>query len=88
MANFKFKRGPSSRLNTLPIEDGSIILTSDKQQLYVDIGSTRVSVGSEMATDADIVEVFNGGMATSTNAIDGTTTYNIKGSDNIEVTDF
>ena len=52
MANFALKRGPSTRLSGLAVEDGSFIITTDKHQLYADLGTARYSLG-------DILEVKN-----------------------------
>lgn len=60
MSIMKFKRGPSTKLNELDIDDGSLIVTTDKHQLYIDIGSNRVAVcQQEAATDEDIHTLFN-----------------------------
>lgn len=74
---YKFKRGNEEGLNTLPIEDGSIIVTKDTHQLFVDFGDTRHSITPESATDEDIVAMFN----TNDKSV-------FSGSDNPEVSDF
>lgn len=59
MVDFKAKRGNSTGVDALTIEDGSLILTSDKGQVFMDVGTTRVSVIPGIATDDDIISMFN-----------------------------
>jgi hypothetical protein len=52
MAIFSVKRGPSANLSNLAITDGSFIITTDDQKLYVDLGTSRYSVGDVLTVDA------------------------------------
>lgn len=104
MTSMKFKRGPSTKLNSLGIEDGSLIITTDKKQLFFDIGSDRVPIGHEMATDEDILQMFGGAAVASAEDItamfnlngnaaapisdEGTTVSRINGSDEIIYSEF
>lgn len=52
MAIFTVKRGLSTGLGQLPISDGSFIVTKDEQKLYVDLGTSRYSLGDVLTVDA------------------------------------
>ena len=90
---YKFKRGNESGLSQLPVEDGSIIVTKDTHQLFIDIDNTRHDLTPKLATDEDIVAMFS---SNGTNAVanasvepqDHTTTAVFEGSDNPEVVSF
>ena len=51
MAIFALKRGPVTNLPSLAIEDGSFIVTTDEQKLYVDLGTKRYSLGDILVVD-------------------------------------
>ena len=80
----KLKRGPSNRLSGLAVEDGSLIITNDKHQLFFDVGSDRVSLGPDMATDEDVTAMFNGEAAKNGDEVVTT----INGSDEVNFSEF
>ena len=49
---FTCKRGPSSRLNSLAVENGAMIITTDTNELYMDVNSTRLLVGPIQVVDS------------------------------------
>ena len=51
-AYFALKRGPSTKLDGLNIKDGSFIVTTDKHQLYVDVGTERHLLSDIHVVDA------------------------------------
>ena len=51
MALLKFKYGPSANLATKGIEDGVIYITTDSQEMKVDIGSTRYNISDFMVVE-------------------------------------
>ena len=91
---YKFKRGAEAGLDSLPVEDGSFILTKDTLQLYVDLDNSRFPLTPESATDDDIVAMFNNnnvgsgdeGSPDESNQV--ATTSVINGSDEVDVTEF
>lgn len=48
--NVKFKHGLSTNLDSLPIEDGTLIITTDDNSLYFDINNTRTKIGGQEKT--------------------------------------
>ena len=48
----KWKRGTSANLGSLPISSGSMIITTDTNELYVDINSSRIFVGQVQIVDS------------------------------------
>ena len=90
MSILRLKRGPSSRLNSLPVTDGSIIITKDTHELFVDIDKLRVSMSPKRATDEDIVAMFNGESAAvnMTSTDDEFSSTVINGVDDVNVQEF
>lgn len=62
MANFALKRGPSTRLAGLAIEDGAFIITTDTQELHADLGTARYSLGQILEVKA-LPEVADANLA-------------------------
>lgn len=56
MANITFKRGLSSNLKTLNVNDGQFIVCSDTREIFVDIGTNRIRIGDfvQVASIADL----------------------------------
>ena len=48
----KLKRGQSGNLSSLPISSGSMIITTDTNELYVDINSSRNFIGQVQIVDS------------------------------------
>lgn len=89
MSILRLKRGPSSRLSNLPVTDGSIIVTKDTHELFVDIDETRVSMSPKRATDEDIVAMFNGESAVDMTSLDDEFSSTvINGVDSVNVQEF
>lgn len=59
MSNFKPKVGLSSNLNSLPIEEGSLIITLDDQKIYLDTDTSRVSLGAASSFSSDYNDLIN-----------------------------
>lgn len=55
----KFKKGSSTNLDSLPIENGSLIYTTDNNGLYVDTNSLRVALISPTGDDDTMEILFN-----------------------------
>lgn len=93
---YKLKRGNESGLNQLPVEDGSIIVTKDTHQLFIDIDNTRHGLTPKLATDEDIVAMFSSNGTNSAANVasvsdepdNSGTTRVFEGSDNPEVINF
>lgn len=63
MVNGEFKRGTQTKVNAEPIEDGSILLSTDEKQLYIDAGTDRLPIEG-----ANAVTIRNKGNITATKA--------------------
>lgn len=50
MSVVKFKYGLSTSLDSLPVEDGSLIVTTDNKQIYLDVDSNRIKLGGNDMT--------------------------------------
>lgn len=48
----KLKRGQSGKLSSLPISSGSMIITTDTNELYVDVNSSRNFIGQVQIVDS------------------------------------
>lgn len=53
MSAIKFKRGLSSNLSNLPVEDGSLIITTDDKAVYLDVDDDRIKIGSDNMVNND-----------------------------------
>lgn len=89
MSILKLKRGPSTRLNNVPVQDGSIIVTKDTHELFIDFDTTRVSMSPKKATDEDIIAMFNGESAVASTSLDDEVNSTvINGVDTVNVQEF
>lgn len=51
MADVILKRGSSTKLDSLPVEDGALIITKDTSELYTDVNGVRKSVGNVLVVN-------------------------------------
>nr|CAI9751483.1 hypothetical protein DGKKSRWO_DGKKSRWO_CDS_0192 [uncultured phage]CAI9752370.1 hypothetical protein CVNMHQAP_CVNMHQAP_CDS_0193 [uncultured phage] len=74
MADLKVKRGSQANLDSLAVEDGSLIITTDDKKLYSDVGTERIEISDVVCVDFNVTYTDYASFKSSGNASVTTTT--------------
>lgn len=58
MSSLQLKKGILSRLNTVPIQDGQLLFTTDTRDIFLDSDNNRLQITNQFMLENEIIDLL------------------------------